>query len=68
VITWYLKPWCMPGEVMTDMYYPIYAQGLYESLMQVGEPGGGGGARAAPLHPTRLHSRVVCKPRRGMAH
>jgi hypothetical protein len=34
-VTWYLKPWCMPGEVMTDMYYPIYADGLYEALMQV---------------------------------
>jgi len=37
VVTWYLKPWCLPGEVMTDMYYPIYADGLYEALMQVGE-------------------------------
>jgi len=35
VVTWYLKPWCLPGEVMTDMYYPIYAEGLYNSLMQV---------------------------------
>jgi hypothetical protein len=34
VVTWYMKPWCMPGEVMTDMYYPIYADGLYEALMQ----------------------------------
>lgn len=35
VVTWYMKPWCLPGEVMTDMYYPIYADGLYEALMQV---------------------------------
>eukprot|EP00775_Hariotina_reticulata_P005032 gene5032-5274_t len=34
VVTWYLKPWCLPGEVMTDMYYPIYAEGLYDALMQ----------------------------------
>ena len=34
VVTWYLKPWCLPGETMTDMYYPIYAEGLYNSLMQ----------------------------------
>eukprot|EP00879_Flechtneria_rotunda_P018261 GHRR01019158.1.p1 GENE.GHRR01019158.1~~GHRR01019158.1.p1 ORF type:complete len:399 (+),score=104.76 GHRR01019158.1:203-1399(+) len=34
VVTWYMKPWCLPGETMTDMYYPIYADGLYESLMQ----------------------------------
>jgi len=36
VVTWYLKPWCLPGEIMTDMYYPIYAEGLYNALMQVG--------------------------------
>jgi hypothetical protein len=35
VVTWYLKPWCLPGETMTDMYYPIYEEGLYRSLMQV---------------------------------
>lgn len=34
-MTWYLKPWCLPGEIMTDMYYPIYAEGLYDALMQV---------------------------------
>jgi hypothetical protein len=34
-VTWYLKPWCLPGEIMTDMYYPIYAEGLYDALMQV---------------------------------
>ena len=37
-MTWYLKPWCLPGETMTDMYYPIYAEGLYKSLMQVHPP------------------------------
>lgn len=49
-MTWYLKPWCLPGEIMTDMYYPIYAEGLYDALMQVRGGGvgvrGGGGARA----------------------
>jgi hypothetical protein len=40
VVTWYMKPWCLPGEVMTDMYYPIYADGLYEALMQVRRDGG----------------------------
>eukprot|EP00877_Chromochloris_zofingiensis_P007596 jgi/Chrzof1/308/Cz01g10210.t1 len=37
VVTWYMKPWCLPGEIMTDMYYPIYAEGLYKSLMQAAE-------------------------------
>lgn len=35
VVTWYMKPWCLPDEIMTDMYYPIYAEGLYDALMQV---------------------------------
>uniref|UniRef100_A0A383W4H1 Glycoside hydrolase family 1 protein n=1 Tax=Tetradesmus obliquus TaxID=3088 RepID=A0A383W4H1_TETOB len=39
VVTWYMKPWCLPGEVMTDMYYPIYADGLYEALMQSNQYG-----------------------------
>lgn len=34
-MTWYMKPWCLPGEIMTDMYYPIYSEGLYDALMQV---------------------------------
>lgn len=37
VVSWYLKPTCKAGEVMTDMYYPLYAQGLYECLMQAKE-------------------------------
>eukprot|EP00878_Enallax_costatus_P007609 GHUV01007967.1.p1 GENE.GHUV01007967.1~~GHUV01007967.1.p1 ORF type:complete len:378 (+),score=113.54 GHUV01007967.1:966-2099(+) len=37
VVTWYMKPWCLPGETMTDMYYPIYADGLYDSLIQASE-------------------------------
>ena len=32
MLSWYLKPSCFPGEVMTDMYYPIYGEGLYKAL------------------------------------
>lgn len=39
VVSWYLKPTAKPGEVMTDMYYPVYAQGLYEALIQAKELG-----------------------------
>lgn len=37
VVSWYLKPTAKPGEIMTDMYYPVYAQGLYEALVQAKE-------------------------------
>lgn len=46
-MTWYLKPWCLPGEIMTDMYYPIYAEGLYNALMQVSKQALGLLGRAA---------------------
>lgn len=39
VVSWYLKPTAKPGEIMTDMYYPVYAQGLYDSLVQAKELG-----------------------------
>lgn len=37
VVSWYLKPTAKPGEIMTDMYYPVYAQGLYDALVQAKE-------------------------------
>ncbi|MBA3751597.1 glycoside hydrolase family 1 protein [Candidatus Dependentiae bacterium] len=30
---------CMPGETMTDMPYAIYAQGLYDTIVEVAELG-----------------------------
>lgn len=50
VVTWYMKPWCLPGETMTDMYYPIHAEGLYNSLMQVRMGLGFGRALVSLLH------------------
>ena len=32
MLSWHLQPCCMPGEVMTDMYYPIYPEGLYQAI------------------------------------
>lgn len=32
-------PSCKPGEVMTDMPYPLYAQGLYEAIADVAQFG-----------------------------
>lgn len=26
------QPWCMPNEVMSDMYYPIYPEGMYQAI------------------------------------
>ncbi len=30
VIDWTTARVCRPGEIMTDMPFPLYAQGLYE--------------------------------------
>ena len=30
---------CMPDEVMTDMYYPIYPDGLYNAIKRWGKGG-----------------------------
>jgi len=32
VLSWWLQPACMPTEVMTDMYYPIYPEGMYRAI------------------------------------
>ena len=34
VLSWRLATTCMEGEVMTDMYYPIYAEGLYKAIQR----------------------------------
>ncbi|KAJ9525371.1 hypothetical protein QJQ45_003231 [Haematococcus lacustris] len=34
VLSWWLQPSCMPAEVMTDMYYPIYPDGLYKAIVR----------------------------------
>ena len=34
-----LGPTCFPGEVMTDMPYPSYAEGFYQALVDCGELG-----------------------------
>ncbi len=34
VLSWCLTPSCMPTEVMTDMYYPIYPSGLYAAIQR----------------------------------
>jgi hypothetical protein len=39
IVSWYLKPTCKPGQLMTDMYYPCHPQGLYEAVMQAKEYG-----------------------------
>jgi hypothetical protein len=32
VLSWWLQPAAMPDEIMTDMYYPIYPEGLYAAI------------------------------------
>ncbi|MEW5313962.1 MAG: hypothetical protein WDW38_005492 [Sanguina aurantia] len=32
VVSWYLQPTKMAGELMTDMKYPVYSQGLYDAI------------------------------------
>lgn len=32
VLSWWLQPACMPSEIMTDMYYPIYPEGMYAAI------------------------------------
>lgn len=59
VVTWYMKPWCLPGETMTDMYYPIYADGLYNALMQVGRHAYAHAHTCArPCTPMRTHMQM----------
>lgn len=41
MIDWKLTPSCKPGEVMTDMPYPLYPQGLmtaFEGVSKLGVP------------------------------
>mmetsp|Transcript_6320 Transcript_6320/g.13946 ORF Transcript_6320/g.13946 Transcript_6320/m.13946 type:complete len:545 (-) Transcript_6320:1206-2840(-) len=34
VLSWRLSSSCMMGEVMTDMYYPIYPEGMYKAIVR----------------------------------
>ncbi|PNH12081.1 Beta-glucosidase A [Tetrabaena socialis] len=43
IFSWYLCPSCRHAEVMTDMYYPIYPEGMYQAIKRCG----GGAARGA---------------------
>ncbi len=36
VFQWNLFPACLPHEVMTDMYYPVYPLGLYKAIQRCG--------------------------------
>uniref|UniRef100_A0A7S3VJH2 Beta-glucosidase n=1 Tax=Dunaliella tertiolecta TaxID=3047 RepID=A0A7S3VJH2_DUNTE len=39
VLSWYLQPACFPNDVMTDMYYPIYPEGLYNCIKRSSQYG-----------------------------
>lgn len=39
VISWYLQPGRMPGEVMMDMFYPMYPEGLYKAIKRCSQLG-----------------------------
>lgn len=34
IFSWYLAPSCRTQEVMTDMYYPIYPEGMYRAIQR----------------------------------
>ncbi|KAF5838653.1 glycoside hydrolase superfamily [Dunaliella salina] len=34
VAAWNLKPACLPHQIMTDMFYPIYPEGLYAAIQR----------------------------------
>ena len=36
VLNWTMRTTCKPGERMTDMFYPIYPQGLYNAIARCG--------------------------------
>ena len=42
IFSWYLCPSCRHQEVMTDMYYPIYPEGMYEAIKRCASGRGGG--------------------------
>ncbi|EFJ42987.1 hypothetical protein VOLCADRAFT_107029 [Volvox carteri f. nagariensis] len=39
IFSWYLLPSCRHQEVMTDMYYPIYPEGMYRAIKRCSEFG-----------------------------
>ncbi|KAG2442823.1 hypothetical protein HXX76_002902 [Chlamydomonas incerta] len=39
IFSWYLAPSCRKAEVMTDMYYPIYPEGMYKCIKRCSEFG-----------------------------
>lgn len=39
IFSWYLAPSCRTQEVMTDMYYPIYPEGMYRAIQRCSEFG-----------------------------
>ncbi|GLC35844.1 hypothetical protein PLESTB_000500300 [Pleodorina starrii] len=39
IFSWYLAPSCRAQEVMTDMYYPIYPEGMYRAIKRCSEFG-----------------------------
>lgn len=34
MVSWYLSPTVLPGQVMTEMNYPIYPEGMHASIMR----------------------------------
>ena len=39
VLSWALFSTCMPKEIMTDMYYPIHPEGMYQAIKRCGASG-----------------------------